>query len=433
MRASRQTGKRTPVRQAEDDSAVVIGPVKNCAAGSSAEATPSRQTMVAPRVTATSAISAAGSALASDPPSVPRLRIGAWPTNGMTLASSGMCVRTSPSRSSTHCRVVAPIATASPSLRTKASSPMRAMSISRFGRASRIAISGTSVWPPAMRRASSPPAESIAQASSRFAGREYSNAAGFINRLFYQDRAHAEAVIHADLHDVQALPNIGVQVNARDRVVEVKGVISQIHVIVFELRGPIVREGIFDAQPHHPAPPGFVGAEEELPKRGNDHLVVVVGPRRAALAVEQKAIERHAQPGGGGAERIDLGRAAPGSDDDRGWHCRRRAGGAAGQARPARLRLETEHPRLKLIIRSDLSAGKPAAWREARRQRHDGPGPGEKKRYGGLVDMPRGSADMNAGVDTGPSKHHDRRAHGVFDRQVGGGCREHRGGGERHC
>ena len=29
---------------------------------------------------------------------------------------------------------------------------MRAMSISRVGRASRIAISGTSVWPPAMMR-----------------------------------------------------------------------------------------------------------------------------------------------------------------------------------------------------------------------------------------------------------------------------------------
>ena len=58
---------------------------------------------------------------------------------------------------------------------------MRAMSISRFGRASRIAISGTSVCPPAMMRTSSP-ADSSAQASSRCAGLSYSNDAGFIGR-----------------------------------------------------------------------------------------------------------------------------------------------------------------------------------------------------------------------------------------------------------
>ena len=53
------------------------------------------------------------------------------------------------------------------------------MSISRVGRASRIAISGTSVWPPAITRAPSS-AASIAQASSMSAGREYSNGAGFM-------------------------------------------------------------------------------------------------------------------------------------------------------------------------------------------------------------------------------------------------------------
>ena len=54
------------------------------------------------------------------------------------------------------------------------------MSISRVGRASRIAISGTSVCPPAITRAPSSAASS-AQASSMSAGREYSNAAGFID------------------------------------------------------------------------------------------------------------------------------------------------------------------------------------------------------------------------------------------------------------
>src|SRR5262245_45563974 len=58
---------------------------------------------------------------------------------------------------------------------------MRAMSINRFGRASRMAMSGTRVWPPAMTRASSP-AASIAQAWSRSAALTYSNDAGFIER-----------------------------------------------------------------------------------------------------------------------------------------------------------------------------------------------------------------------------------------------------------
>ena len=56
--------------------------------------------------------------------------------------------------------------------------PMRAMGTSAFGWASRIAISGTSVWPPAMCSVSC--AASMAQASSRSAGRAYSNAAAFM-------------------------------------------------------------------------------------------------------------------------------------------------------------------------------------------------------------------------------------------------------------
>src|SRR5262245_37838385 len=55
------------------------------------------------------------------------------------------------------------------------------MSISRFGRASRMAVSGKRVCPPAMIRASSP-AASIAQAWSTSAGLAYSNDAGFIER-----------------------------------------------------------------------------------------------------------------------------------------------------------------------------------------------------------------------------------------------------------
>jgi hypothetical protein len=51
----------------------------------------------------------------------------------------------------------------------QASSEMREISMSLAGRASRIASSGTSVWPPAMMRASSSRA-SKAQVSLRFCG-----------------------------------------------------------------------------------------------------------------------------------------------------------------------------------------------------------------------------------------------------------------------
>src|SRR5262245_3214992 len=72
---------------------------------------------------------------------------------------------------------------------------MRAMSISRFGRASRMAMSGTRVCPPAMIRASSP-AASIALAWSRSAGLAYSNGAGFIERraLAFGKRAARTAI-----------------------------------------------------------------------------------------------------------------------------------------------------------------------------------------------------------------------------------------------
>ena len=108
--------------------------------------------MVACSVTATSGISAAGSPLAIEPPMVPRPRVGAWPTQGSARASSGTLRCTMASRSATACRVVAPMTTPSPSSRMPASSAMRAMSISRVGRASRMASMGISVCPPAMTR-----------------------------------------------------------------------------------------------------------------------------------------------------------------------------------------------------------------------------------------------------------------------------------------
>jgi hypothetical protein len=77
MRACGQMGNRAQVSTAVGGNAVVIAPVKNACAAVSIVLAPSRQTKAAPRVIATSTISAAGSALASDPPMVPRTRIGA--------------------------------------------------------------------------------------------------------------------------------------------------------------------------------------------------------------------------------------------------------------------------------------------------------------------------------------------------------------------
>ena len=73
-------------------SVVIIGPTKNSRRRISALAA-FPILSVAPRVTATSAISAAGSALASEPPMVPRARVAAWPTKG-SLGSSGSSART---------------------------------------------------------------------------------------------------------------------------------------------------------------------------------------------------------------------------------------------------------------------------------------------------------------------------------------------------
>src|SRR3954447_26451168 len=81
------------------------------------------------------------------------------------------------------------------SRRTKDRSGRRAMSRSRVGRASRMAIMGTSVCPPAMMWAPSS-AASRAHASSMVDGLEYSNGAGFKRRgSRFQSWDQAERVV----------------------------------------------------------------------------------------------------------------------------------------------------------------------------------------------------------------------------------------------
>ncbi len=94
--------------------AVTIGPRKKSPALIVVSPRPSRTTISAPSVSATSGISAAGSACAIEPPIVPRRRVAGCPTQGNTLARSGSLVAISGSRSAAACRVVAPMTMASP-------------------------------------------------------------------------------------------------------------------------------------------------------------------------------------------------------------------------------------------------------------------------------------------------------------------------------
>jgi len=75
--------------------------------------------MSAPSVTATSGISADGSAFAIEPPTVPRLRVGGCPTHGSTRASIGTDALMTGSRSACAWRVVAPTITAPASSRIR--------------------------------------------------------------------------------------------------------------------------------------------------------------------------------------------------------------------------------------------------------------------------------------------------------------------------
>ena len=150
-----QTGNLIALTHSPWPIEVSIGPMKKSSAGIDVEPSVVASMISAPSVTATSGISAEGSAFAIEPPMVPRLRVGGCPTHGSARASIGTDARITGSRSACAWRVVAPTTTAPFSSRIPASSGNRKMSISFAGRASRIASIGTSVCPPAMSRASS--------------------------------------------------------------------------------------------------------------------------------------------------------------------------------------------------------------------------------------------------------------------------------------
>ena len=117
-------------------------------------ASPSNPTGQAPSVTATSGISADGSACTNDPPTVPRLRVGGCPTCVSALASSGRWVAINGSDSAAACRTMVPITSASPSSRMADKPSICAISITSDGCARRIASLGPSDCPLAIIRAS---------------------------------------------------------------------------------------------------------------------------------------------------------------------------------------------------------------------------------------------------------------------------------------
>src|SRR3984957_5298628 len=82
-------GKLTPVSNSSGSSAVVQMPVKNPAAGISRWPRGESASTHPSRARATAGYSAAGSAWASDPPIVPRLRIWKWPISAVARDSSG--------------------------------------------------------------------------------------------------------------------------------------------------------------------------------------------------------------------------------------------------------------------------------------------------------------------------------------------------------
>src|SRR5262245_49597452 len=121
------------------------------------------------------------------------------------------------------------------------------------------------------------------------------------------DRSPTPSIIDAGFHDVELLLDVGVEEEgARDiRELEVAG--AEVHVIVFDLRGPVVIEGIFDTSADHPTPLGLAAVEgrQEIGVRRRQ-TVFVARPGAAALAVEEDAIEGDAQPGRDRTDALDL-------------------------------------------------------------------------------------------------------------------------------
>ncbi len=122
--------------------------------------------------------SAAGSAWARLPPTVPRARVCRWPMTGAASARSGAAAAMRASRSSACWRTSAPRRRADPSRCTAASPETRFRSTTTAGRTRRMFIIGTRLCPPARSLASPPWRARRSSASSSRRGARYSKGAG---------------------------------------------------------------------------------------------------------------------------------------------------------------------------------------------------------------------------------------------------------------
>ena len=111
------TGSRISVRISSGARAVLYGPWKNPAAGMVRVPPGPAATSSASSARATAGSSAAGSAWARLPPTVPLFRTGACATRPIASASSGAATATSADRSTSDILVIAPMTRMSPSRR----------------------------------------------------------------------------------------------------------------------------------------------------------------------------------------------------------------------------------------------------------------------------------------------------------------------------
>ena len=192
-------GKRTSTRISSGRRDVARYPSNHSAAGMTRSPDWLRTTNSASRARATAGSSAAGSACARLPPIVPRLRIASCPISGNAAASSGTASATVSDSSATYSRVIAPTVTRPSVTDTPDSSPRPLMSMSTAGRASRSAISGIRLCPPARTLASSWCSASRPTASARVAGASYSKSGSFIGTAPQRLMTHAASTL-ATLH-----------------------------------------------------------------------------------------------------------------------------------------------------------------------------------------------------------------------------------------
>src|SRR5262245_65460924 len=168
-------------------------------------------------------------------------------------------------------------------------------------------------------------------------------------------------------------------------------------------------ESVFDTSADHPTPLGLAAVEgrQERGVRGRQ-TVFVARPRAAALAVEEDAIERDAQPARDRADALDLDlavRRRKRAVEQRG----RRARAAAGEICAADIRLHAEYQGTGLVGGSDLAAAEPSADVDRGRCRRDGVGQDaieEAIRGARLVRAAPAAAHVAAEVKAGPAEEH---------------------------